>query len=472
MATTANEVSLLRYALSRKIPVLASLFSDDQPLSVYVESLYDYAPNSIHTNRQKQIECQIASEVSRLWSNQVTPELPLTINIVDHHAPLTHPILVATNIIGNISRLFVDHNSSPIITFSCGNIPVNNYLNKRGFHFNGQSIPIFSSQKTHCVSTFMPKQEIDFVKRLQTTGRWDSFAMDDKAFLNNLNGVLVQLGNRHAKNYLDQVSLINHYVWKQLFDESIRGEVRDLYYLCSEEMFRLAFPKLLEDPNCIITQVLFEKQLRDLVLDSFEGVPGCWNVSSKVGTHFFWCNKSTDRLGAMRLQGDILVSIDGTYSTSLHKDEILEAILCKRIVPSMFLLYSWLVFWCGVRPLVGYASGTYLSLMKQKWLDVLSTIGSLEIERVREINTTGLIGGQKISYKRVGGKLTEQFALDIMYDGGFTREYLQKVSEMPVSRLVEPALPDIYKSYMPAEERTTLDICVQDILEESFNWVQ
>lgn len=81
-----------------------------------------------------------------------------------------------------------------------------------------------------------------------------------------------------------------------------------------------------------------------------------------------------------------------------EREAIVAALEEQRILPSLFVIYGWMTFFCGVRPLLGFGSMNYISKMKEAWIDVLNGVDDGEHRRVESVDTSGLIGGLAVTY--------------------------------------------------------------------------
>src|SRR3989344_4391835 len=106
----------------------------------------------------------------------------------------------------------------------------------------------------------------------------------------------------------------------------------------------------------------------------------------------------------MHVEGGYLVANDGSVKVALTPDDLIEKLRTKSLVPNLFLVFAYLTYWCGIKPLVGHGSSLYLSKMKEAWLDVLKIMPE-EAARVASIDTKGLIGGSVVAYKRENSQI-------------------------------------------------------------------
>lgn len=458
----------MQSGIEKNVPVMVEFFDYEKTLQDHSQSLYSYTPDPTFLERQKSVAAIMSQYIKKVFKKEYTFLPPLTINIVDHHAPLTHPMLVSTNIAGNTHQLLTG-SKKPIIVFSSSIVPPNNFLNKKGFHLHEKSVSLFKNSEIHQAAYFIPKHDFHFLEKLKKSDQAKDFSAEEYGFLENFEKQITDLDFSDAVDYADQVGIINNFIWKKLFASEIQTDIPDLYYIPSEEIIREMCKQVVSTEN-FISRTLFDVSFRTQVLKAFDGVVGCWSEATGKGTHFFWYRSPENIPEKLMLDGETLRSADGSVQFSLDPQEIIPLLEEKRIIPSLFITYGWLVFWCGVKPLTGYGSSTYLTRMKQAWLQVLE--GDSEVPRIESINPKGLIGGEVVTYKRnVDGSLQSQYALDIIFHGGLTKDYLEHISQMKFVDFLKPALPDIYTSYVPKSEQIDHGIIPTDFMGESFSWL-
>lgn len=468
----AAKIEKLKHGIREYAPIVAKYFDCQDRLIDYAPTLSKVMVDTTQRNRQHALCHQIGLVQQRIFGHPPTMTLPLAINIVDHHAWLNHPILAATNIVVNAHRILVDRTADPIVVLTSSIIPPNNFFNRKGFLLHGKKVPLFSNRDMHQASCFIPRHDLRFTNRLRSIGAWNAFTPDEQSFLVRLEAGVTALDFSLAQDYNDQISLINRWLWPQLFDPTLRATLPQLEYITQEEVVGSALPTTVS-ADTILARVLFDSSVRDDVLQAFRGLTGCWDETRHKGTHFFWHKTERNEPGRLWCAGDKLVAEDGVFSVPLKPEAIATAIRQQVLVPSLFTIFSHLIFWCGVRPLVGYGSGNYLTRMKEAWLNLLHRHMTEEADRIAQINTKGLIGGFAVTFRRnERGAIDTQSVADIIYAGGLRREYLDRLFAMRLGDLLGPALIEIYQSYVPIEKREELGLTSADFMGEPFDWIR
>ncbi|MBP7992335.1 MAG: hypothetical protein KAZ30_01610 [Candidatus Magasanikbacteria bacterium] len=466
-----EQLEILQKGINTYMPVLGEFFDYKKTLAEHSERITEQNPDPTHLERQVLIAQTIKNELQRLYNIENNfPEPPFAINIVDHHAVLTHPILTATNITVNAKHLLETGVKKPSVVFSSAIVPPNNFLNKKGIHLHGKSVSFFSGKEIHQAAYCMPKHDFHFIERLKQNKQWAQFTTEEQNFLEKIESEILAISMDQAINYADQVGLINNWLWPKLFAPELRDNLPELTYIPSEEIIRLNIENIFNGKSNI-DRALFDPEQRTKVLELFKDVSGCWTKSGDKGTHFFWYKDKDNKPEAMRLENEQLVAVNSNVIIPFTRETIITAIKEKQIIPSLFVIYGWIVFWCGVKPLSGYGSSTYLTNMKKAWTKLLEHFDQEEKERVSKIDTKSLVGGEIVTYKRVDSKLIPQCAFDVLYDGGLTRNYVEHLNQMKFGNLVKPSMPEVYNSYVPQSERENMKLTPNDMLGADFDWI-
>lgn len=454
-----DELKILEDGVRKYAPVVAEKLACEETITDYAKSLYDYSPDPVHRERQALACRHINAYIARVFKSdfQVTP--PLISNIVDHQSVLNHPILVTTNLIANAHRL-LKGGKTPIVALTSSIVPLDNFFNKGGFQFNGKKVLLLSNKYIHQSICFMEKQLFDFASRLP-----------DENFLAEIEKELNTLDVSTAEDFSDQLSIADRYLWKRLFASVLRDTVPELFYVPTEKIFRVLLLEALADETSIVYRSLFEPAFRETVFKEFDGVTGCWSTAGK-GTHFFWYRNVKNEAERMELRDGGLVAVKSGFSVALTPGALEPLMRSGTIVPGLFLIYGYLCFWAGLKPLTGYGSSAYMTRMKEAWLRTLAVYGAEERDRISEVDTKSLIGGSIGTYARQQDVLVPQYAFEVMAQGGMDRTYLEHLFAMRFNELLRPALVEVYRSYVPQAEQQKLSIQSADLMGDAFNWLR
>jgi len=470
-----EQLKILQDGIRQDAPLVANFFNTNTPLQQYATELHQYEALPQHRKRQKLFKDKAKEILLSVFTKEELQQANIDwstdwkINIVDHHGLLNHPILIATNIIGNIHQL-PSGQPQGIVVLSDSGVPTNNFFHKRGLLFHHNQLNIFSHKQRHAISYALPTK--------------DSFPLSDKAKQHNLPAEAVKFltsieqtltstaTNSQITSFANQVQRINYELWPLLFHQDIRSQIPNLFYLPNETIAHHLLKEYLPHDNHFFNQVLCDKTTRSLIIKNFTNVTGCWDDQGHHGTHFFWGLNDNHEAVTLRLDNNHLVSSNQDIKIELTPTSISQALDDRLIYPSMFLVYGIAIFHCGIRPLVGYGSMNYQTKMKGAWLKTMSHLDQEEYKLINHIPTDGFIGGPKATFQATEQGYKDLYALDIIYQGGLTKNYLDHLRQMPFRDLLTPALIDIYDSYVKPEHKQAITITSNDLMGSSFSWLQ
>lgn len=471
-----EQLKIIEEGITKDVTLVADFFHVDTPLYAHAKNIHNYTAPKEHRRRQQLLKDVVRKRVERAFtkdeiaSGNIDWETDWKLNIVDHHGILNHPILIATNILAN-KHQFLTEAPQGVIVLTDSGTPMNNFFHKRGLQFRGQQFNIFPSRQRHMMAYAAPvKTNFPLVDRAPI-----EMSEEDKQFLHFIEKKLEE-NTQHPQvtDFLSQVARLNHFLWKQLFEEEIREKIPDVFYISNEEVAVELLREYLKEPLSLWYQVLCDAKMREYIVHVFNGITGCWEEGTNKGTHLFWgLNKNGEAI-RMKVSGNTLVSTDDRYrlKIDLTPESIVAALDAKKIYPSMFVVYGISIFTAGVRPLVGYGSMNYQTRMKEKWVEALKNIDPQEAELIKNIPTNGFIGGPKVTFAYEQDQYIDLYALDIIQRGGLTGEYIEHLKKMPFNAVLRPALIDIYDSYVRAENKKPITITSNDLMGDVFSWIK
>jgi len=489
MGNIATEKKAILALLEKYTPQLWPTLTSDLTLAEHSKSLYDFETSKTHTTRQKLVQQKVAEKLVRLYGKDYNQDLQLdldnqrAISIVDHHQVINHPYLTSTNIISSVDKFLRPTKQSAILVFSSSDIPPNNCFSQNGFQFHGKRVPIFSNSERELISYYIPKRDFNFVERLQNSNRWSEFDQAEQKFLEAEQAKLSSFDYSRCTDYADQISVVIKNTWPYLFEEKLRDTLPELVCITQEEIVSQCLIEILKEDN-FISQCLFDRNLRDRAIQNFNGFGVAWDQARNKGTHFFW-RKYPDQNRTLRMyvDGDKLVPADDRFkdqAVPLNPETIINLLQKKEIYPNLFLIFTALNFYCGIKPLAGYGSIVYLDLLKKAWLKTLADSDfKAEKELVDSVATDGFIAGFSLFFERLPKSLRALYASDIFFNGGVSEESLRKVFSMKFRDLASVAIPDMYayassrySNYIPEAKRMKVTISQNDLAEEVFSWVK
>lgn len=478
-----KERDLIIEQIHKYVPIFSRFFDVQSTIREYSENLFNFEVSPVHIERQKLIKHKITEKFITLFGDKGFLELnikfpnKLAFNIVDHHQVLNHPALIGSNVIGGINKILTNSKQAPTIVISSGDVPPNNYFSKSGFQFKNNTVPLFSVSERENCSYFMDKRKFNFIERLKITKRWQEFDCKEQDFLTQYQEIFNSIDFSLCKDYNDQITLIVKHTWPLMFEKSIRQNLPELLYITQEELTRECLKILLKENN-FISAGLFNPTFRQKILDNFRGIVVAWKESDHKGTHFFWRKyPGQPRSLRMYVKGNMLVPDDERFkhlAIELNPDTIIELMQKREIYPSLFMIFSVLNFYAGIKPLTGYGSTVYLELFRQAWLKTLETSEfPEENELIKQVDATGFIGGIAIFFGKRDGRIKTLQATDIMAQGGITKDYLQKIFNMKFNELLSVASADLYdyfsSKYIPKEVKIKKQINFDDLANITFD---
>lgn len=459
-------------------PSLEAFYKSEENLNDYSRSLYDFEIDSIHLERQQTYKALIQDRINRIFSEEERAKIHLnfeekiTAVTADHHGILNHPLLLGGNVVAGYFRIFSENQEDKfdILGLTCGNVPLNEVLNRRGFDLHGKHVNLFPREFKHRLVQTLPKMEFNIIDSVTRSGQESEFTSEELAFLQKLELLIKQIDFNNCKKYSEQITKINFYIWPLIFSPEIRKQMVNLIQLEHDDILIDALCKLLTDGENFLHFSLFNKKFRENIIKTFEGVYGAWTSNSEKGAHFFWALKEGEQV-RLALKGDTLVSTDPefSYEVKLSAQAIIEALEKGKIIPSILLKFATLTFYCGIKPLGGMGQIGYLTEMRDKWANVLQPDFPAEAEFVKQFNTTGLIN-LSLFFEKESDKIIEQSALDLVMAGGATKQYFEGLDKMRYKDFMLPTVPMTYHRVIPLEKRENIDFTKLELFEK-FNWI-
>lgn len=479
-----DERNSLISQIKEYVPLFRFFFDLDLNLTDYSNEANKIQGSEVEKDRQDLVKRKLKSKFTHLFGDHFETEAKLNLNtigalnIVDHHQMLNHPVLISSNIVANVRKLLKNEKQEAIVVVASGDVPPNNYFSRNGFQLHGTRVPVFSNSEKEFTSYFIPKREFNFIDRLKSLGRWQLFNREEKEYLQQKQTEYFTIDFSRCDDYNDQISVLVREEWKQLFENSLRTELPELLYISQEELTTELLIELLQEAN-FISSSLFDSKFREKVLINFDGIVVTWNEAENKGSHFFWRKyPNQPRSLRMYIKGNRLIPQDTRFKDlgiPLERDKVIEALKKREIYPSLFLIFSVLIFYCGIRPLAGYGSVVYLNLMKKAWVKTLSNSQfSNEVERVKKIAISHFVGGLALFFKRYGEQVKTLYAHDIFFEGGVTKKHLKTIFNMKFRDLLSVSLVDIYaylsQKYIPNTKRIRPRITGDDLAKITFDW--
>ncbi len=161
------------------------------------------------------------------------------------------------------------------------------------------------------------------------------------------------------------------------------------------------------------------------------------------------------------LEGNELVSTDGTFRLPLQPEAIAEKLESRELIPSMLLTFLILAFYYGLKCLGGFLQPSYLTAMKNAYSQTLRDMGEKEEVEVFASNDTKAMGGDLALHQATGLDL-------ILYgDGNIWPKLVDLAKHMTVEESVGVMMPLFYSVLYqgPESEKNLANIRTEDIIK-------
>jgi hypothetical protein len=171
-----------------------------------------------------------------------------------------------------------------------------------------------------------------------------------------------------ARNYSEQITLLNHQWWAEMFPESPEYVPID-----AEDIVREILIKHIEK-NTVMAQLVTDEKIQPMIEEYFDGISCCFEKAHKRWTYLFWYLDEESNRHALWRHGDNLVTIDGSFRVEMNPLSLLSSLWSGSLIPSGLLVYTTLSCYYGLRCFWWFAQGDYLPQMQQAYKNILKHI--------------------------------------------------------------------------------------------------
>lgn len=433
------------------MPSLARFFISDDTIVNASKNLSHCIPLDIHKKRQQKFYSLIQEKVKRIFSENelgritMPPEDGLRGGIVDHHGILNHPVLIGVNMVPHFFRMFDREKNGDILTFATGNIPLNDPFHRRGFMINGHKVNLFPKSDKNKIVYGLHKYDFQIIKSLQSTHQWKFHSPEIKQFLQKIQSIIDNIDFSSCETLGDQITKINFYLWPLLFADELRIKIANLISIEYDDIvIKYLLHTLENDKESFIYRMFFDKAFQKRMIAHFEGKTGAWDEEKNKGTQFFWgINEKSEHL-QMKLVDGKLQSVDSVLKIDWDLKSLSAALYKKQILPGMFLKFSLILFYMGLKPFAGYGSGNYLTILQNDMINFLKNEYQDEVENIKSIAVNNITSVPILLRRNNNDKVENFFAFDIMLSGGLSENYFEKINSVPLKYFMAPNLNAIY----------------------------
>lgn len=434
------------------LPPQKSFFESEQRIRDYSKSLFNYKALEVHKERQLPLLSLIHEKVVRLFNSEELRQINLPdqseglrAGLVYHQGILNHPVIIGVDIVANFDRCFNREQNGDILTFSTGNIPLNNYFYRRGFELGGIHVNLYPKKDRNKIIYQHPNVEFNIVSDLTRTHRWKFHSKESKEFLQSLEQKIKSIDFSGCRTLGDQITKINFHLWPLMFSQDLRTKVSNWICLEYDDILSDFLVHVVEsNPASFIYKLLFNKEYNSKTLEFFEGRTNAWDSKRGFGTHFFW-GLSDGFPVALFLNEDCLQSKDGKISVPWNVSSVSKALRNRQIFPGMFLKYALLVLYAGMKPFAGMASANSIAIMQSDMQEFLAEEFPEEVELIQGLTVNNVTSIPVLLKRSRTGQVENYFAMDIIKDGGLSPDYFSRLEKVPVKYFMAPNLPFMYQ---------------------------
>ena len=300
------------------------------------------------------------------------------VSTAEHHGPLGHPFFFQSAIL----RGLVNPDEA-IVNLCTSHVSLGNSSYPRGIVFHGDGvhapaeylhIPFFPASKRMSPVFGLRSYTGESLRKCAYpkihTYRDDGIITKETCntigdFLENiaLDGTVLR-----AWSYSEQITLLNHRWWWEMFPES-----PEYVPLDAEDIVRGILIKHIEK-NTVMAQLVTDEKIQPIIEEYFDGISCCFERKNKKWTYLFWYLDSDNNRHALWREGSELVSVDGSFRVKLNSSSLLLTLRSWVLIPSGLLVYTTLSCYYGLRCFWGFSQGDYLPQIQQAYRNILKHI--------------------------------------------------------------------------------------------------
>lgn len=407
----------------------------------------------------------LADEISQETLEKQLSKYPL-ISYADHHGLLNYKLLYNSNLL--YSEVVKELKLPFIVVFAAGNVPLDNRSHPRGFYFKNQRFNFFGAKEAK-TPVFLFEKKLCADRKIGidsfiTGYPKDSITPEEKKFLDFLffDCLEVAKASEIYDMFSDQITFLNYKLWEYYFDKSMRDSVPKMIYLQSNQMVLDILVDEIKKEDSLVSSILFEPKIRRLFLENFHGIAGCWGENT--GSQLFWGvidKKKYKRLIRLNVD-DSSNSLEGdNFSLALDRDTLIEALMSKKILATLFFDYLIITFLGGYLTLGGFNQLDYLQQMQEahviSLIDFMIQVQEAHVKSLKEIGMHHMADqfASRVTDGLVCGMIPFDFdsGIDLIWhynshnrtfngnlDGGLTRADLDKMLNMKVKDMITSAV--------------------------------
>jgi hypothetical protein len=434
----------------------------------------DTRKDELITAAQQLISERLGDDVANRVARQLR-RLPL-VSTTDHHGPIDHPFFVNANIISAIPIMErADPELQSLVVFSFASVSLNNasaYPRGVLFHAGERGegplvrLPILPDKvKMSVVYGQAPYSRGELARAETELARRTTNGEISPKRAERIHTMLEKIFGADdifaAPDLATQITMINHRLWPHLFHPThnhTQKPAPELVYLDIESLVTKLMLDRHLDPASVFHSVLFNPELRGRALQTFNNLPGAYSLEHDWGTFFFWGRDEKGHRVRLLLGEDSLVAPNAKLEIALTPESIRQALLERRIFPSMLLCYLMVALHYGMKCLGGFSQVHDLTMIKDAWADFLTQYGrgdeaaALDPVQTKELSGDGMVLAYITTQQ---GDLTPATGVDmaLMESDTSLEHYAELSRRVTLAQMMEPMLPEIYSVLYTGAER-------------------
>jgi hypothetical protein len=370
----------------------------------------------------------------------------------------------------------------PVLAF--GNIPLSNSTYPRGIivrdgrtaegHEKKVKVNIFPDKEKNRIASVTPSYSADMIQNAMRACEKIQNPKLKEAMLSILNTIYLSEAALLPSSYGEQTTIVNYHLWKRLFQEETK--MPELVFIEVEKVIEKVLEEDLKMEESLIYQLLFNQELRSIVIEKLDGAVGCWDLQKLAqlndeslskgdrrelkkacGTVFFWGIDSKGRQIPVLLsekEGQCsLIGVDDSNEPFSHPytpEAVLSGLKEGKLLTGLFSSFTPLTFARAFKCYGGMQQADYLTTMRAGIYESLAQVGRIEwAEKIIAIPTENYATGMKLVVTLDDDKeeyLRGADALDIIASGGLTQAQIEKLkSSITINDGNILGLPDVYR---------------------------
>ncbi|UCH94603.1 MAG: hypothetical protein JSV88_30650 [Candidatus Aminicenantes bacterium] len=423
----------------------------------------DIRKSIVHKKNKQLMKKAIIEEVQRILPGEISlhslesqlSRYPL-ISTADHHALLNDKLLYNSNIL--YAEIIKELKLPYAVVLATGSIPMKSKSHPRGFFFKNQKFNFFGEKQCKLpVFLFQDKLSSERRKGIDSfciSYDRDSLTPEEKKFLEFLffDCLEIQKARENYEKFSDQITFLNHKLWKYYFDRSIRGSVPDLIYLQSNQVLLNLLIDEIKREDSLISLILFDPAVRRLFIKNFYGIPSCWGEN--MGSQLFWGiieRKNKIRVTGLQLDDASNSLVGENFNIKLEREVIIDALVTRKILSTLFLDFLITTFIEGSVALGGFNQVDYLPQIQKVHIKTLKELEMMDAaDQFASRITDGLICGMFPFNFNSGIDLIWHYnsrdgRFNGNLDGGLTDGDLDKMLDMRVKDMIGSAIETMWE---------------------------